>query len=245
MQLLDKVGIITGASRGIGKTIALSFLKEGVKVVATEHNQSLDNLSEEAKCLGGEILRVKSDISSFKSCQEVVEKTLEKFNKIDILVNNAGITSDALLLRMKEEEWDNVIETNLKGVFNFTKAVLRVMIKQHSGKIINISSIVGISGNPGQANYAASKAGIIGFSKSVAKEVASRSICVNMICPGFIETELTEKLSEESKNNILKTIPLSRFGTPEEVADLAVFLASDKSSYITGQVFIIDGGITI
>lgn len=199
----------------------------------------MQEISKNAKAIA-----IQADSAKFEDAQKVVEETLKNFGKIDILINNAGITKDNLLLRMTEDEWDDVIDTNLKGVFNFTKAVIKHMISQRSGKIINIASVVGLIGNPGQANYAASKAGIIGFTKALAKEVASRNIQVNVVAPGYVETEMTEKLNEEQKKRLFELIPARRIAKPEEIAYVVKFLASPESDYITGQVIVVDGGLT-
>jgi 3-oxoacyl-[acyl-carrier protein] reductase len=194
--------------------------------------------------MNSKAVAIQADSAKFEDAQRVVDEVLKNFGKIDILINNAGITRDNLLLRMSEEDWDEVIETNLKGVFNFTKAVIKHMISQRSGKIINIASVVGLIGNPGQANYAASKAGIIGFTKALAKEVASRNIQVNVVAPGYVETEMTEKLSEEQKKRLFELIPAKRIAKPEEIAYVVKFLASPEADYITGQVIVVDGGLT-
>lgn len=246
-MLKDKVAIVTGGSRGIGKAIVLALGKEGVKVLINyrgNESAALETL-DELKKLGGEGEIFKADVSVEEEVEKMFNFVLEKWGKLDILVNNAGITKDNLLIRMKDEEWDQVINTNLKGVFLCTRAAIKIMMKQRSGKIVNISSIIGLRGNIGQANYAAAKAGIIGFTKSVAKEVASRGITVNAIAPGFITTDMTEVLSEEMKKRILDEIPLGRFGTPEDVANAVKFLVSDEASYITGIVLSVDGGLSI
>ena len=243
--LIDKTAVITGASRGIGKGIALAFAENGCNIAFTYKSSS-----KEAKELGKELtgLNVKSkayrsDASSLEDSNQLVESVLKDFNSIDILVNNAGITKDNLLMRMSEEDFDNVIKTNLKSVFNMSSAIQRLFIKQRKGSIINIGSIVGLKGNPGQSNYAASKAGIIGFTKSLALELGSRNIRANVIAPGFIETEMTENLSENIIENWKNNIPLKRIGKPEDVANACIFLASDLSDYITGQVIQVDGGM--
>lgn len=246
-MLKDKVAIVTGGSRGIGKAIVLTLVKEGVKVLINykgNESAAVETLSE-LKRMGGEGEIFKADVSIEDEVEKMFNFVLEKWGKLDILVNNAGITKDNLLIRMKDEEWDQVINTNLKGVFLCTRAAIKIMIKQRSGKIVNISSIIGLRGNIGQANYAAAKAGIIGFTKSVAKEVASRGITVNAIAPGFITTDMTEVLSEEMKKKVLEEIPLGRFGTPEDVANAVKFLVSDEASYITGIVLNVDGGLSI
>jgi len=243
--LENKTAIITGAARGIGRAIAQIFAENGANVVITDIRFSDEALKsiEELNQLGIRALAIESNAADFKDCESVIERVSKEFPTIDILVNNAGITRDNLLLRMTEEEWDSVLTINLKSVFNMTKAVQRIMLKQRSGSIINMASIVGIGGNAGQANYAASKAGIIGFTKSVAKEFGSRNIRCNAIAPGFIETEMTAKLPQDVRENWIKGIPLGRPGTPNDVANLALFLASDLSSYITGQVITVCGGL--
>jgi 3-oxoacyl-[acyl-carrier protein] reductase len=243
MKLLqDKVALITGGSRGIGEAIVRRFVEEGAKVAFT-YRSSDEKAKALEEALGGSAKGFRSDASSFSDAEELVKNVLAEFGVIDIVVNNAGITKDTLMLRMTEEHWDQVMEVNLKSVFNLTKNVLRPMLKKRSGSIINMSSIVGITGNPGQANYAASKAGIIGFSKSVAKEVGSRNIRCNAVAPGFIETDMTEELDEKTKAAYLQNIPLRRLGKAEEVADLCVFLGSDLSTYVTGQAISICGGL--
>lgn len=246
MKLLNgKTAIVTGASRGIGRVIALKFAEEGADVAFTDlfEDEHLKSLENELKKMGVKAKGYASDASSFEKSQETVSEILKDFGSVEILVNNAGITRDGLLLRMNEKQWDMVIAINLKSVFNLTKAVLSQMMKQRNGSIINMSSVVGVKGNAGQTNYAASKAGILGFTKSVALELGSRNIRCNAIAPGFIETEMTAKLDEETVKGWRKTIPLRRGGTPEDVANACVFLASEKSSYITGQTLHVDGGM--
>ncbi len=246
MLLEGKVAIVTGGARGIGREISLAFAKEGADIVICDINMELSSATQkEIESIGRRSLSILTDVTNFSHAEEVVNKTLDKFQKIDILINNAGITRDGLLLRMKEEDWDMVLAVNLKGTFNFTKAVSKVMIKQHSGRIINIASIIGLIGNAGQANYAASKAGIIGLTKSAAKELAGRNINVNAIAPGFIDTEMTAKLPEDVRQKMLTQIPKGRFGQPIDVAKAALFLASDLSDYITGQVITVDGGMVM
>ncbi|MEN3037968.1 MAG: 3-oxoacyl-[acyl-carrier-protein] reductase [Candidatus Kryptonium sp.] len=244
-DLKNKVAIVTGGSRGIGRAIAKVLASAGCDVVITyksSSQQAQEVIQEISK--SSRAMAIQADSAKFEDAQRVVEETLKNFSKIDILINNAGITKDNLFLRMSEEEWDDVIDTNLKGVFNFTKAVIKHMISQRSGKIINIASVVGLIGNPGQANYAASKAGIIGFTKALAKEVASRNIQVNVVAPGYVETEMTEKLNEEQKKRLFELIPAKRIAKPEEIAYVVKFLASPESDYITGQVIVVDGGLT-
>ncbi|UTI40513.1 3-oxoacyl-[acyl-carrier-protein] reductase [Niallia sp. RD1] len=245
MKLAGKVAVVTGASRGIGKSIALELAKQGADVVVN-YAGSVDRANEvvkEIEGLGRKAISIQCDVSNTDSVNAMMKEALEVFGNIDILVNNAGITRDNLLMRMKDSEWDDVINTNLKGVFLCTKAVTRPMMKQRKGRIINITSIVGVTGNPGQANYVAAKAGVIGFTKTTAKELAQRNITVNAIAPGFITTDMTDKLTEEVKNSMLTQIPLGQFGRPEDIANAVVFLASDDSSYITGQTLHIDGGM--
>jgi len=247
MGLLDgKVALVTGSGRGIGKAVALKLAKEGADIIICDINeQDAVSTSEEIKKMGRKSAGYKVDVSSLNDVQNMVEKVLDNFSKVDILVNNAGITRDNLLLKMSEEEWDLVLNVNLKGTFNFTKALVRHMIKNRSGKIVNVASVIGVMGNAGQANYAASKAGVIGFTKSIAKEVASRNINVNAIAPGFIQTEMTNKLPEDIKQKMMDQIPLKRFGSVDNVSDVVLFLASDLSSYVTGEVIKIDGGLVM
>lgn len=246
MNLLqDKVVLITGASRGIGKSIAQQCINQGAKVAFTylSSEEKANALVAELTANGGEAKGFKSNAADFNAAQELVESVVTEFGTVDILVNNAGITRDTLLMRMSEEQWDEVIDTNLKSVFNLTKAVQRPMLKARKGSIINMSSVVGVSGNAGQANYAASKAGMIGFTKSIAQELGSRSIRCNAIAPGFIETEMTASLDEKVVNEWRNSIPLKRGGTPEDVANAVVFLGSDMSAYITGQTINVCGGM--
>ncbi|SDG09628.1 3-oxoacyl-[acyl-carrier-protein] reductase [Desulfosporosinus hippei] len=245
MMLKDSVGIVTGSGRGIGRAIAVNLATAGVKVVVNYAGRSdkAEETVELIRAVGGEAVAVQADVSQQADVDRLIKTAIEKYGKIDILVNNAGITRDTLLLRMKEADWDAVLETNLKGVFLCTKAVSKGMLKQRSGVIVNISSIVGLSGNPGQANYAAAKAGIIGFTKSVAKEFASRGIRVNVVAPGYISTDMTGTLPEGTQADILKGIPLGRIGSPEDVANVVRFLVSPEASYITGQTLSVDGGM--
>jgi 3-oxoacyl-[acyl-carrier protein] reductase len=246
-MLKDKCAIVTGAGRGLGKAIALKLAEMGANIVVNYRNseKEAEELIEEIKAKGVEALMVKADVSDFKQCEELVKAAVSKFGKVDILVNNAGITKDTLLLRMKEEDFDKVIDINLKGCFNTTKHVSAVMLKQKCGRIINISSVVGLIGNAGQANYAASKAGMIGFTKACAKELGSRGITVNAVAPGFIDTEMTEVLSDKVKEAMINNIPLKHFGSPKDVANLVAFLAGDDAAYITGQVINVDGGMVM
>ena len=246
MELLKgKTAVITGAARGIGRQIALSFAKDGADIAFTDlkMDENMQSLEKELTLIGVRAKAYSSDASDYTQTGEVVDQIVKDFGKIDILVNNAGITRDTLLMRMDEETWDMVIKVNLKSVFNFTKAVQKIMLKQRSGSIINMSSVVGVSGNAGQANYSASKAGIIGFTKSVAKELGSRNVRCNAIAPGFIITDMTAKLPEEVRNEWIKAIPLRRGGTPEDVANACLFLGSDLSSYISGQVINVCGAM--
>lgn len=242
----NKVAVITGGTRGIGKAIAKIFAQNGYDLVINyvSENADIETLEKEIES-NNEILFVRANVSKFDEAENLVKKAIEKFGKIDVLVNNAGITRDNLILRMKEEEFDSVIDTNLKGTFNVTKNAVSYMMKKRSGKIVNISSVVGVSGNAGQCNYAASKAGIIGFTKSIAKELASRGILANCIAPGFIGTDMTEVLSDTVKENINNQIPLKRMGSPEEIAKAVYFLAGEDNTYITGQVLNVDGGMLI
>ena len=242
-----KVAIITGGSRGIGKEIAKKFAKENYNLVINyvSEKTNTEELKKEFEELGAEVLFIKTNVTSYEECEKMAKDAINKFGKIDVLVNNAGVTKDSLLLRMKEEDFDTVINVNLKGTFNVTKACIPYMMKKKSGKIVNISSVVGISGNSGQANYAASKAGIIGFTKSIAKELASRNILANCVAPGYIATDMTNGLSDAVKESINNQIPLKRVGMPEEVAKAVYFLAGEENSYITGQVINVDGGMLI
>ena len=245
MSLEGKVAIVTGASRGIGREIALTFAKAGAKlsICATNQERLEQVASEISSETGTRPLAVSCDVRDSKQVAELVKKTLDSHSRIDILVNNAGVTRDQLLAMMSEDDWDTVLSTNLKSVFLLSKAVIKPMIRQRSGRIINMSSIIGIIGNAGQTNYAASKAGIIAFTKSTAKEVGKRNITVNAIAPGFIQTDMTGKLDENVIGEMKKQIPLGKLGEPKDVAQVALFLASDQASYITGQVIRVDGGI--
>ncbi len=242
-----KVALVTGGTRGIGKEIALELANNNYDIILNYRNANdeLQNLKKEIESKDVKCFLVYGDVSKFEDCENIVKQSIDEFSKIDVLVNNAGITRDGLIMRMKKEDFDSVISTNLTGTFNVTRCVIPYMIKQKSGRVINLSSVVGITGNAGQTNYAASKAGVIGFTKSLAKEVASRNILVNAIAPGFIETDMTNVLSDNVKESILNQIPLKRMGSPREVAKLVKFLASDDSKYITGQVINIDGGMVM
>jgi 3-oxoacyl-[acyl-carrier protein] reductase len=244
-MLENKVAIVTGASRGIGKEIAFAFARAGAKLALCATNEDLLNqvASEIGKETGSQPLTFSFDIRDAKQMAEVVKKTLDTHTRIDILVNNAGLTRDQLLALMSEDDWDTVLSVNLKSVFLFSKAVTKKMIRQRSGRIINMSSIVGLMGNAGQANYAASKAGIVAFTKSAAKELAKRNITVNAIAPGFIQTDMTSQMDEKTRDQMTQHIPLGRLGTGSDVAQLALFLASDNAAYITGQVIRVDGGL--
>ena len=246
MRLKDKVALITGGARGIGQAIAMAFAKEGADIVVADVNLEVaQKTASEIESLGRKALALEMDVTNYEKVEEGINKILDKMGKVDILVNNAGITKDNLLLRMSQADWDAVINVNLKGTFNCIKAVSRPMVKQRSGRIISIASIIGLMGNPGQANYAASKAGIIALTKTVAKELASRNINANAVAPGFIQTEMTAKLPEDIKKKMLEAIPLAKLGTPQDVANVCLFLASDESSYITGQTITIDGGMVM
>ncbi len=242
---MEKYALITGATRGIGKQIAITLAKQGYNIALNyrKENEELENTKKEIEEIGVQVLAVKGDVTNFEECENFVKQVIERFGQIDVLVNNAGITKDMLLMRMKKEDFEQVIDTNLVGTFNVTKNAVPYMMKARSGRIINISSVVGISGNAGQTNYSASKAGIIGFTKSLAKEIASRNILVNAVAPGFIETNMTDVLKDDVKQEIAKNIPLKRMGTAQDVANVVKFLASDDSSYITGQVINVDGGM--
>jgi len=246
-MLQGKVAVVTGASRGIGRAVAIELGKLGAKVVVNYSGSEAKALEvvDEIKGLGTDAIAVQANVAESDSVQAMIKEAISTFGSLDILVNNAGITRDNLLMRMKEDEWDDVINTNLKGVFLCTKAVTRQMMKQRAGRIINISSIVGVSGNAGQANYVAAKSGVIGLTKTTAKELASRNITVNAVAPGFIATDMTDKLNEEVQAEMLKQIPLASFGQPEDVANAVAFLASDASRYITGQTIHVDGGMVM
>jgi 3-oxoacyl-[acyl-carrier protein] reductase len=242
---MNKVALITGGTRGIGKEIAYTLAEENYDIIINyrTENEELMKLKKEIEQKRDRCLLLKGDVSNFEDCKKLVEEAINRMNHIDVLVNNAGITKDMLLMRMKPEDFNEVINVNLIGTFNMTKNVINYMMKERKGRIINVSSVVGISGNAGQTNYAASKAGIIGFTKSLAKEVASRNILVNAIAPGFIQTDMTNILKENVKDEIAKTIPLKRMGTAKDVANVVKFLVSEDSSYITGQVIQVDGGM--
>jgi 3-oxoacyl-[acyl-carrier protein] reductase len=244
MSLHGKVAVVTGGSRGIGRTVASALVREGASLtLCARDHVAAKKVAAEFEASGAQVLAVKADVGEASEVDQMIAACVERFGALNILVNNAGITRDNLLLRMKDEEWDAVLNTNLKGVFHCTRAALRPMLKQRGGRIINLTSVVGIMGNSGQANYAAAKAGIIGLTKATAKEVASRGITVNTVAPGFVETDMTHALEPELQERIRAQIPLGRFGTPEEVAELVVFLASDRAAYITGQVVHINGGL--
>ena len=245
-KLENKVAIITGASRGIGKVIAEKIAQAGAKVVCVSRSQSdVDDVAKRINNNGNTAIAFACDISNTEKFQDLVKSVVEKFGSVDILINNAGVTRDSLIMRMSEDDWNLVININLKGAFNGTKAVTRHMMKQRSGRIINISSVVGLTGNAGQANYAASKAGLIGLTKATAKELASRSITANCVAPGYIETEMTDQLPEKAKNTLIEQIPLGRIGNAMDIAAMVCFLASDEAGYITGQTFTVDGGMVM
>lgn len=246
-MLNGKTALVTGASRGIGRAIALKFSENGANIVIN-YNGSESKAQETVNAInanGGHAIAVKGDISNFEGAKNVISAAIENFGRLDILVNNAGITKDGLILRMKEEDFDKVISVNLKGAFNCIRHASPIMVKQKSGRIINISSVVGLRGNPGQINYAAAKAGIIGMTKTAARELAARNITVNAIAPGFITTDMTGQLSDKTQDAILETIPMKIAGKPDDIANLATFLASDNASYITGQVICVDGGMSV
>ena len=247
MELKGKTAIITGAGRGIGKVIAMKLAKEGANVVVNDipSSEEADITAQQINDAGGNAVVYKCDVRNLNDVEEMAKYTNNKFGSIDILINNAGITRDNLIMRMSEKDWDDVISINLKGAFNCIKAVTRIMMKQRSGTIVNLSSVVGVMGNSGQTNYSASKAGLIGLTKSTAKELASRGITCNAVAPGFIKSEMTDKLPDNVKEEYLKNIPLGRFGTPDDVADVISFLVSEKANYITGQVLHIDGGLVM
>jgi 3-oxoacyl-[acyl-carrier protein] reductase len=247
MNLQNKVAIVTGGAAGIGRTISLELAKHGAKVVINYRSSETKALElvEEIKQLGSEALAVKADISDFNQAKALVEEAVKAFGKLDILVNNAGITQDQLLLRMQEEQFDQVIDTNLKGSWNMAKHAARPLLKSEAGRIINISSIIGLIGNVGQTNYSASKAGMIGLTKSLAKEFGTKGVTANAICPGFIETEMTKNLDPKFVEAYLNNIPLKRLGQPQDVANAVLYLASDLASYMTGQVLVVDGGMVM
>lgn len=245
MTLAGKTALITGASRGIGKEIALELARNGANIVVNYagNKQLAEQVADEIRSIGRESAAIQADVANSEAVEQMVKETVNMFGSLDILVNNAGITRDQLLMRMKESDWDDVLNTNLKSVFLTTKAVSRQMMKQRKGRIINIASIVGVSGNAGQANYVAAKAGIIGLTKTAAKELAPRNITVNAVAPGFITTDMTDKLPEDVKQELYKQIPLARLGEPKDIAYVVAFLASEKSSYITGQTIHVNGGM--
>ena len=247
MNLADRVALVTGSGRGIGRAIALRLAEAGASVVVNDVGDAapVEAVVKEIKALGGQALPLLADVSSAAEVDKLVAEATRAYGRIDILVNNAGIARDQLLLRMTEEEWDRVLAVDLKSVFLCTRAVLKYMVKERRGRIISIASIVGMVGNPGQANYAAAKAGIIGFTRTVSKEVASRGITVNAIAPGFIDTEMTQGLKEEWKEELKKRVPLGRLGSPQDVAEAVAFLASEEAGYITGQVLVVDGGMAM
>src|SRR5580658_495916 len=245
-QLENQIAVVTGAGRGIGRAIALKFAQAGANVVCVSRTQeNSEKVAGEVTALGRKAWALAVDVADSKAVKAATEKILADCGKIDILVNNAGVTRDGLLMRMSDEDWDTVLNTNLKGAFHFTLELFRIFAKQRAGRIINVSSVIGLIGNPGQCNYAASKAGLIGFTQSVAKELASRSVTVNAIAPGFIETDMTSDLNEELKGHILRAIPMGRFGSGDDIADAALFLASPAARYITGQVLTVDGGMVM
>ena len=244
--LTDKVALVTGASRGLGKAIALALAQEGAAIAAVARSEdALKETLEAIRAAGGTAEPFALDVSDEAAVEATVDKITTRFQHVDVLVNNAGVTRDGLLMRMKSEDWDAVLNTNLKGAFNLTKHVGRMMVKQRAGRIVNISSVIGLMGNAGQANYAASKAGLIGFSKSVAREFASRGITCNVICPGFIETDMTRGLGDDLRKKLLERIPLQRLGQPEDIAGVAAFLCSPAANYITGQILTVDGGMVM
>jgi 3-oxoacyl-[acyl-carrier protein] reductase len=245
-QLANQIAVVTGAGRGIGRAIALKFASEGADVVCVSRTvENSEKVAGEVRALNRKAWAFALDVVDSAAVSSAVEKILDEAGRVDVLVNNAGITRDGLLMRLKEEDWDAVLNTNLKGAFLFTKALSRSFLKQRSGRIINVASIIGLTGNAGQCNYAASKAALIGFTKSVAKELAPRGITVNALAPGFIETDMTAALNEETKNGLLARIPLNCFGQPEDVANAALFLAGHAAKYITGQTLIVDGGLAM
>ena len=245
-SLSNKIAIVTGASRGIGSAIAHNLSKAGAKVVLISRSiDALKSVESEIKSNGGEAISITADVSNLESFTNAISQVVEAWGTVDILINNAGITKDNIILRLKEEDWDAVIDINLKGCFNGIKAVTRPMLKARSGRIINITSVIGLIGNSGQSNYAASKAGILGLTKSIAKELGPRNITVNAIAPGYIQTKMTDTLDETLKDDLMKSIPLQRLGKPEEIASLVCFLASEEAAYITGQTLNVDGGMVM
>ncbi|MGC8787082.1 MAG: 3-oxoacyl-[acyl-carrier-protein] reductase [Anaerolineae bacterium] len=246
-ELTGKVAVVTGASRGIGRAIAIKLASLGAKVVVNyrSNQAAAEEVVRQIQGMGGEAIAVQADVSVYEEAQQLIQSALDHFGRLDILVNNAGTTRDTLLVRMSEEDWDVVIKTNLKGAFNCTKAAQRAMIKQRYGRIVNITSIAGLAGNPGQANYAAAKAGLVGFTKALAKELGSRNITVNAVAPGYVPTDLTATLPPELVAKGIEMTPLGRPGTPEDIANAVAFLVSDEASYITGQVLSVDGGLAM
>jgi 3-oxoacyl-[acyl-carrier protein] reductase len=245
-SLANKVAIVTGASRGIGSAIAHNLSKAGAKIVLISRSiDALKSVEAEIKSNGGDAISIAADVSNLQSFTDAVSQVVETWRTVDILINNAGITRDNIIMRLKEEDWDAVIDINLKGCFNGIKSVARPMMKARCGRIINITSVIGLMGNSGQSNYAASKAGILGLTKSIAKELGSRKITVNAIAPGYIQTEMTDTLDETSRDNLIRSIPLQRLGQPQEIADLVCFLASNEAAYITGQTLNVDGGMVM
>lgn len=246
-MLQGKNAVVTGASRGIGREIALTLAENGANLVINyrKMNEEMENLVKDLQEKGAKVVTVQADVSNSADCEKLILTCKEELGSVDILVNNAGITKDTLLMRMKEEDFDSVIDVNLKGVFNTTKAASSIMMKQRKGKIINISSVVGVAGNAGQCNYAASKAGVIGFSKSVARELATRNVNVNVVAPGYIDTDMTKDLPQKAKDMIIETVPMKKMGQPKDVANLVLFLSSSLSDYITGQVINVDGGMVM
>ncbi|MFC4766042.1 3-oxoacyl-[acyl-carrier-protein] reductase [Effusibacillus consociatus] len=246
-MLTGKVALVTGASRGIGRAVSLLLAERGAKVVVNYagNQAAAEEVVAKIREMGGEAVAVQGNVAAFEDAEKMVNTATETFGRLDILVNNAGITRDNLLIRMKEEDWDAVIDTNLKGVFNCTKAASKVMMKQRYGRIINVTSVVALMGNPGQANYVAAKSGVIGLTKSNARELSSRNITVNAVAPGYIKTDMTATLNEDVKESLSKQIPLGRLGDPDDIAKAVAFLASDDASYITGQVLTVDGGMVM
>ncbi len=243
MTFDNQTVLITGGGRGIGQNIALKFAELGANIIILDSNPDFDEIKKKTKSLGTKYLTFQADVTDFKSIEEIIKTISNDYENINILVNNAGITKDELFMRMKQEQWNQVIDVNLNGIFNVTRAVIRQMVKQRFGKIINISSVVGFTGNPGQVNYSSTKSALIGFTKSLAREVGSRGITVNAVAPGFIDTPMTKSLSETQKESIIKQIPLGRMGDAEDIANSVVFLASKESSYITGSILHVNGGM--